>query len=51
MGRDIKFKRYEGIEQDELGIWTSPSGARVAWFGDPDGNTLSLTEFEHSASA
>jgi len=31
--------------QDKLGIWTSPSGARIAWFKDPDGNTLSLTEF------
>jgi hypothetical protein len=33
------------MEQDDLGIWTSPSGARVAWFKDPDGNVLSLTEF------
>ena len=31
--------------QDELGIWTAPSGARVAWFKDPDGNTLSVTQF------
>ena len=30
--------------QDELGIWTTPSGARVAWFTDPDGNVLSLTQ-------
>jgi predicted enzyme related to lactoylglutathione lyase len=33
------------MEQDELGTWTSPAGARIAWFEDPDGNTLSLTEF------
>jgi predicted enzyme related to lactoylglutathione lyase len=33
------------LEQDLLGVWTSPSGARVAWFKDPDGNTLSLTQF------
>ena len=38
------FQRYEGLSQDALGIWKSPSGARVAWFRDPDGNTLSLTE-------
>jgi predicted enzyme related to lactoylglutathione lyase len=28
-----------------MGIWTSPGGARVAWFKDPGGNTLSLTPF------
>jgi len=43
-GRDVVFTRYDGMEQDERGIWTSPSGARVAWFTDPDGNNLSLTE-------
>jgi catechol 2,3-dioxygenase-like lactoylglutathione lyase family enzyme len=42
--RGVAFDRYEGMEQDELGIWRSPSGARVAWFHDPDGNTLSLTQ-------
>jgi catechol 2,3-dioxygenase-like lactoylglutathione lyase family enzyme len=40
----ITFERYGFIEQDELGIWTSPTGARVAWFKDPDGNVLSLSE-------
>jgi predicted enzyme related to lactoylglutathione lyase len=30
--------------RDEFGIWTAPGGARIAWFKDPDGNTLSLTE-------
>ena len=33
-----------GMDQDELGIWTSPTGAKVAWFKDPDGNTLSVSE-------
>lgn len=41
--RGISFERYPALEQDDLGIWTSPSGARVAWFKDPDGNLLSLT--------
>ena len=50
IGRGVQFRRYEGLDQDEFGIWTSPSGARVAWFGDPDGNTLSFTEFEKTAS-
>jgi len=42
--KGIRFERYEGLGQDAAGIWTSPSGARVAWFKDPDGSTLSLTE-------
>ena len=46
--RSLVFRRYAGLEQDELGIWSAPSGARVAWFEDPDGNTLSLTEFEQA---
>jgi catechol 2,3-dioxygenase-like lactoylglutathione lyase family enzyme len=41
----VRFERYPGLEQDELGIWTAPgSAARVAWFKDPDGNTLSITQ-------
>ena len=40
----IRFQRYEGMKQDDLGVWTSPSGARVAWFQDPDGNVLSVTQ-------
>jgi predicted enzyme related to lactoylglutathione lyase len=41
--RGVVFEKYEGIEQDELGIWKSPAG-KVAWFKDPDGNVLSLSE-------
>jgi catechol 2,3-dioxygenase-like lactoylglutathione lyase family enzyme len=41
----VRFIRYDGMDQDELGIWTTPGGDRVAWFQDPDGNTLSLTTF------
>ena len=40
----VRFERYEGMDQDESGIWTSPTGAKVAWFKDPDGNTLSVSE-------
>ena len=40
----VQFERYKGMDQDELGIWTSPTGAKVAWFKDPDGNILSLSE-------
>ena|SRR5947209_2082946 len=42
----VKLERYEGLGQDKLGIWTSPSGAKVAWFKNPDGNILSITQFE-----
>ena len=38
------FQRYASLEQDSLGIWRSPSGARIAWLKDPDGNVISLTE-------
>jgi catechol 2,3-dioxygenase-like lactoylglutathione lyase family enzyme len=38
----VVFNRYEGMDQDERGIWAAPSGARIAWFHDPDGNNLSL---------
>jgi catechol 2,3-dioxygenase-like lactoylglutathione lyase family enzyme len=43
--RGVRFENYGMAEQDERGIWKSPSGARVAWFKDPDGNVLSLTQF------
>ena len=42
--RGVAFARYTGFEQDEQGIWTAPTGARVAWFTDPDGNALQLTQ-------
>lgn len=42
--RGVTFSRYEGMDQDEHGIWNAPSGARIAWFADPDGNVLSLTQ-------
>jgi catechol 2,3-dioxygenase-like lactoylglutathione lyase family enzyme len=41
----VRFERFPGLPQDDLGIWTTPDGSQVAWFKDPDGNTLSLTEF------
>jgi catechol 2,3-dioxygenase-like lactoylglutathione lyase family enzyme len=41
----IAFVRYDGMDQDAAGVWTTPGGDRIAWFRDPDGNTLSLTQF------
>ncbi len=43
-GRGVQFERWGGMPQDELGIWNSPGGARVAWFKDPDGNVLSISQ-------
>jgi len=42
--RGVSFERFDGMQQDEFGIWLSPSGAKVAWFKDPDGNNLSITQ-------
>jgi len=44
-GKGVACERFPGMEQDAAGIWTSPAGARIAWFRDPDGNLLSVTEF------
>ncbi len=41
--KGVVFERYGFLQQDALGIWSAPGGARVAWFKDPDGNVLSLT--------
>jgi catechol 2,3-dioxygenase-like lactoylglutathione lyase family enzyme len=43
--RGVVFQRFDGMEQDDLGIWTTPGGDFVAWFKDPDDNVLSLTQY------
>jgi catechol 2,3-dioxygenase-like lactoylglutathione lyase family enzyme len=45
IARGVVFNRYDTMDQDESGVWTTPGGDQVAWFTDPDGNTLSLTQF------
>ena len=42
--RDVAFEQYEFLPQDEHGVWETPSGVKISWFTDPDGNTLSLTQ-------
>ncbi len=42
--KGVRFEKFSQLPQDESGVWCAPSGALVAWFRDPDGNTLSLTE-------
>ncbi len=43
--KGVKFERFPGMRQDERGVNIFPSGAKVAWLKDPDGNLLSLTQF------
>jgi catechol 2,3-dioxygenase-like lactoylglutathione lyase family enzyme len=40
----VALARFPGLPQDADGVWTSPDGSRVAWFHDPDGNTLSISQ-------
>lgn len=40
----VSFERFDELPQDELGVWDSPDGSSVAWFKDPDGNILSLSQ-------
>jgi catechol 2,3-dioxygenase-like lactoylglutathione lyase family enzyme len=42
--KDVHFERFGFFEQDKLGIWTAPTGDKVAWFKDPDGNILSVSQ-------
>jgi predicted enzyme related to lactoylglutathione lyase len=45
--KGVVFERFDGMDQDASGVWSTPGGDKVAWFKDPDGNTLSLTQFVH----
>ena len=42
--KGVCFERFPGMQQNPIGVWESPSGARVAWFKDPDGNILSISQ-------
>jgi catechol 2,3-dioxygenase-like lactoylglutathione lyase family enzyme len=42
--RDVVFEKYPFVQDKERGIWTAPGGTKVAWFKDPDGNVLSVSE-------
>ena len=43
-GKGVTFLRYGYFEQDERAIWHAPGRAKIAWFKDPEGNTLSLSQ-------
>jgi catechol 2,3-dioxygenase-like lactoylglutathione lyase family enzyme len=40
----VVFERFDGMDQDDDGVWHPPGGGGVAWFRDPDGNRLSLAQ-------
>ena len=42
--RGVKFEKYPFVQDQKSGIWTTPNGDKVAWFKDPDGNVLSLSQ-------
>ncbi|MGD1098598.1 MAG: VOC family protein [Bryobacteraceae bacterium] len=42
--KGVTFEHFPGLPQDELGVWNAPGGAKVAWFKDPDGNLLSISQ-------
>ncbi|HEY6770309.1 MAG TPA: VOC family protein [Candidatus Sulfotelmatobacter sp.] len=42
--KGVRFEVFGFFKQDELGIWTAPTGDKVAWFKDPDGNVLSISQ-------
>jgi catechol 2,3-dioxygenase-like lactoylglutathione lyase family enzyme len=42
--RGVAFEKYPWVLDKELGIWAAPSGDKVAWFKDPDGNVLSISQ-------
>ncbi|HEY1468445.1 MAG TPA: VOC family protein [Candidatus Acidoferrum sp.] len=43
-GRGVPTEKYPFVQDRELGIWTTPNGDKVAWFKDPDGNILSISQ-------
>ena len=43
-GRGVAFEKYPFVQDQERGIWAAPTGDKVAWFKDPDGNVLSVSQ-------
>jgi catechol 2,3-dioxygenase-like lactoylglutathione lyase family enzyme len=44
VAREVTILEFPGMDQDSRQIWATPDGGRVAWFHDPDGNTLSISQ-------
>lgn len=49
--RGVTFLRVGALDQDAAGVWTAPDGTHIAWFQDPEGNTLSLSQRTHRVAA
>jgi len=50
--KGVTFERFHDfMKQDELGVWSAPDGTKVAWFKDPDGNILSVSEHVKAATS
>ena len=43
-GQGVDCEKYPFVQDKELGIWSTPNGDKVAWFKDPDGNVLSVSQ-------
>jgi catechol 2,3-dioxygenase-like lactoylglutathione lyase family enzyme len=48
--RGVTLEKYPFVQDRDLGIWTTPSDDKVAWFKDPDGNILSISQHPHPAT-
>jgi catechol 2,3-dioxygenase-like lactoylglutathione lyase family enzyme len=48
--RGVTVEKYPFVQDRDLGIWTTPTGDRVAWFKDPDGNILGISQHAHPAA-
>ena len=44
IGRGVEMEKYPWVQDKERGIWTTPNGDKVAWFKDPDGNVLGVSQ-------
>jgi catechol 2,3-dioxygenase-like lactoylglutathione lyase family enzyme len=49
--RGVELEKYPFVQDSALGIWTAPSGDKVAWFKDPDGNVLSISQHRQREGA
>jgi catechol 2,3-dioxygenase-like lactoylglutathione lyase family enzyme len=47
--KGVTMERFQWMDQDAAGVWTTPDGSAVCWFRDPDGNLLSLTQFSSTS--
>lgn len=44
--RGVLTEKFPFVQDRDLGIWSTPTGDKVAWFKDPDGNILSVGQHQ-----